>query len=100
MDGTVWQRITEGSDRGRAPVYNIFKEISGPTGYAKRNIIMGRVASAFSLIIDHDIIERVRKYTELEAFRVLKTKWNVSKIIKCQIVCFYWTSICTRRIRG
>lgn len=76
MDGTVWQKIKEGSDRGRAPVYNISKEISGPTGYAKRNIIKGRVASAFSLIIDHDMIERVRKYTELEAFRELKTKWN------------------------
>ncbi|XP_043506202.1 uncharacterized protein LOC122526712 [Polistes fuscatus] len=39
MNGTVWQKIKEGSNRGRAPIYNIFKEISGPTGYAKRNII-------------------------------------------------------------
>jgi hypothetical protein len=54
------------------------KEISGPTGYAKRNIIKGRVESAFSLIIDHNMIEHVRKHTELEAFRVLKTKWNLS----------------------
>lgn len=78
MDGTVWQKIKEGSNRGRAPIYNIFKEISGPTGYAKRNIIKGRVESAFSLIIDNNMIEHVRKYTELEAFRVLKTKWNLS----------------------
>lgn len=78
MDGTVWQKIKEGSNHGRAPIYNIFKEISGPTGYAKRNIINGRVESAFSLIIDHNIIEHVRKYMELEAFRVLKTKWNLS----------------------
>ncbi|XP_043256442.1 uncharacterized protein LOC122399666 [Colletes gigas] len=27
MDGTVWQKIKEGSNRGRAPIYNIFKEI-------------------------------------------------------------------------
>ncbi|XP_043498364.1 uncharacterized protein LOC122521585 [Polistes fuscatus] len=33
MDGTVWQKIKDGSNRGRAPIYNIFKEISGPIGY-------------------------------------------------------------------
>lgn len=78
MDGAFWQKIKEGSNRGRAPIYNIFKEKSGPTEYTKRNIIKGKVESAFSLIIDHNMIEHVRKYTELEAFQVLKTKWNLS----------------------
>ncbi|KAK0074403.1 hypothetical protein PV325_008400, partial [Microctonus aethiopoides] len=39
MDRTVWQKIKEASNRGRSLIYNIFKEISGPTEYAKRNIL-------------------------------------------------------------
>ncbi|XP_012342029.1 LOW QUALITY PROTEIN: uncharacterized protein LOC105735448 [Apis florea] len=78
IDGIVWEKIKGEYNRERTPIYNIFKEISGPTGYGKKNVIKGGVESAFSLIIDHNMIERVRKYTELEAFRVLKTKWKVS----------------------
>ncbi|KAL9929350.1 piggyBac transposable element-derived protein 4-like isoform 1-T2 [Glossina fuscipes fuscipes] len=78
MNGTVWKKIKEGSNSGRTSICNIFEEISGPTGYAKRNIMKGRAFSAFSLIIDHIMIEHVREYTESEAFRVLKTKWNLS----------------------
>ncbi|XP_035739262.1 uncharacterized protein LOC118449144 [Vespa mandarinia] len=77
-DGTVRQKIKKGFNRGRTPIYNIFKEISGSARYAKRNIIKGRVESTFSLIIDHNMIKHVRKYMELEAIRVLKTKWNLS----------------------
>lgn len=86
VDGTVWQRIKEGTNCGRAPIHNIFKQISGPTGYAKRNIIKGKVESAFSLVIDHNMVEDVRKYTELEAFRVLKTKWDLSKSKLCAFI--------------
>ncbi|KAL9921726.1 uncharacterized protein ACN427_003007 [Glossina fuscipes fuscipes] len=78
MDETVWKKLNEWSNSGRTSFYNIFKETSGPTGYAKRNIIKGRAFSAFSLIIDHKMIEHVREYTESEAFLVLKTKWNLS----------------------
>ncbi|KAL9905270.1 rhodopsin 4 isoform 1-T4 [Glossina fuscipes fuscipes] len=78
MDGTVWKKVNEASNSGRTSIYNIFKEISGPTGYAKRNIMKGSVKSAFALIIDHKMIERVREYTESEALHVLKTKWNLS----------------------
>uniref|UniRef100_A0A1A9US35 DDE_Tnp_1_7 domain-containing protein n=1 Tax=Glossina austeni TaxID=7395 RepID=A0A1A9US35_GLOAU len=79
MDGTVWKKIKEGSNSGKTLIYNIFKEVLGPTGYAKRNIIKSRVKSAFSLIIDHKIMynEHVREFTESEAFGVLKTKWNL-----------------------
>ncbi|XP_050449917.1 uncharacterized protein LOC126850703 [Cataglyphis hispanica] len=39
MDGTVWQEVKIGSNPGRAPGHNIFRETSGPTGYSKRNIL-------------------------------------------------------------
>lgn len=77
-DGTVWQEIEEGSTPGRAPIHNIFREVAGPTGYAKRNIIKGKVRTAFSLLIDNRVMEHIRTCTEAEAFRVLGTKWNLS----------------------
>ncbi|XP_011162891.2 piggyBac transposable element-derived protein 4-like [Solenopsis invicta] len=77
-DGTIWQEIKEGSKPGRAQIHNIFRDTSGPTGYAKRNIMKGKVRTAFSLIIDHHTMEHIRKCTEAEAFRVLGTKWNLS----------------------
>ncbi|XP_017767290.1 PREDICTED: piggyBac transposable element-derived protein 4-like [Eufriesea mexicana] len=78
MDGTVWQEVKIGSSPGRAPGHNIFRETSGPTGYSKRNITKGEVRTAFSVIIDKNIIELIRKCTEVEAFRVLGYKWELS----------------------
>lgn len=78
IDGTVWQAVKEGSNPGRAPIHNIFRETSGPTGYSKRNIMKGKVRTAFSLIIDKHIIEHIRKCTKTEAFRVLGSKWDLS----------------------
>ncbi|CAK9803942.1 PiggyBac transposable element-derived protein 4 [Anthophora quadrimaculata] len=78
MDGTVWQEVKIGSNPGRAPGHNIFRETSGPTGYSKRNIMKGEVRTAFSVIIDKNIIELIRKCTEAEAFRVLGYKWELS----------------------
>lgn len=80
IDGTVWQEIKKGSNPGRALIYNIFRETSGPTGYSKRNIMKGKVRTAFSLIIGHNIIEHIRKCTETEAFRVLGSKWDLSAV--------------------
>ena len=51
-DGTKWKRIQEGSISGRLSLHNIFEDTSGPTGYAKRNIMKDKVISAFSLLID------------------------------------------------
>ncbi|KAL2716119.1 piggyBac transposable element-derived protein 4-like [Vespula squamosa] len=51
-----------------------FKEVSGPTAYAKRNIIFSKAKTAFFLIIDNIIIEYIKKYIEAEALRVLETK--------------------------
>lgn len=78
MDGTVWQEVKIGSNPGRALGHNIFRETSGPTGYSKRNIMKGEVRTAFSVIIDKNIIELIRKCTEAEAFRVLGYKWELS----------------------
>lgn len=78
MDGTVWHEVKIGSNPGRAPGHNIFRETSGPTGYSKRNIMKGEVRTAFSVIIDKNIIELIRKCTEAEAFRVLGYKWELS----------------------
>ncbi|XP_029054592.2 uncharacterized protein LOC114881875 [Osmia bicornis bicornis] len=49
IDGTVWRKIQEGSKPGRSPPHTIFREISGPTGYAKRNVMKGKVKWAKGL---------------------------------------------------
>lgn len=76
-DGTIWQQMKDVPIRGKTQTHNIFREMSGPTAYAKRNIMKGSVRSAFSLIIDEHMIERIRKCTEAEALRVLDTEWRL-----------------------
>jgi len=77
-DGTVWEEMDEITRNSKAAVHNIFRELSGPTGYAKRHVMKGNVRSAFTLIIDRRIMEQIRACTEAEAFRVLGTKWELS----------------------
>lgn len=77
-DGTIWQEIQEGSTPGRAPIYNIFREVVGPTAFAKRNIMKGKMRTAFSLLTDNRVMEHIRKCTEEEASRVLGVKWNLT----------------------
>ncbi|CAD1478498.1 unnamed protein product, partial [Heterotrigona itama] len=74
-DGTVWYRIKEESVVGRPPFS--FREVSGPTVYVKRNIMSGKIKSAFSVIIDHTIIDTIKKCTEAKALRVLGTEWDL-----------------------
>ena len=50
----------------------ILKDIAGPTGYAKRNIMLSCVTSDFELIIDRHIMEHIKDCTEIKAHRVLK----------------------------
>lgn len=71
-DGTVWNRTKQGSAIGR-PSFS-FRKMSAPTTYTKRNIMSGKAKSAFSIIIDHTIIDTIKKCTEAEAFRVLGTE--------------------------
>ncbi|KAK2583958.1 hypothetical protein KPH14_006422 [Odynerus spinipes] len=71
-DGTRWVKLQAGKSAGRPPVHMIFKDIPGPTGYAKRNIMSGCVTNAFELIIDSHIMKHIKECTEAEARRVLK----------------------------
>ncbi|GBM56687.1 hypothetical protein AVEN_98177-1 [Araneus ventricosus] len=78
IDGTIWQKIQQGSGPGRSPLHTTFREISGPTGYAKRNIMKGKVRSAFSLILDQCIMNHIKMCTESEASRVLGSEWSLT----------------------
>ena len=76
VDG--WVRLKAGKSMGRPSVHTIFKDIAGPTGYAKRNIMSGCVTSAFELIIDAHIMKHIKDCTETEARRVLKNDWKIT----------------------
>ncbi|XP_026468150.1 uncharacterized protein LOC113371987 [Ctenocephalides felis] len=89
-DGSVWQ---VGVTPGKAPLHNIFKQEVGPTGYAKRYIMEGKVITAFSLTIDHRIMNHIRTCTIEEAKRVLGSDWSLSKKIRC-IYCNFICSSC------
>ena len=80
VDGTMWKKLKEGSTPGRLSVLNIFKEMSGPTAYAKRHIMKGSVRTAFSLILCNSVVMRLIKIcTEAEAHRILNNHdWTVS----------------------
>ena len=62
IDGTQWIKLIAGGSRGRTPVRIIFKDITEPAGYAKRNIMSGCVTSAFELIIDRHIMEHIKEH--------------------------------------
>lgn len=78
-DGSVWQQMQVGGTPGRAPLHNIFRQKVGPTRYAKRHIMKGKVSTTFSLIIDHRIMNHIRTFTIEEAKRVLGSDWSLSK---------------------
>lgn len=72
-DGTVWSKFDEGGIPGRLPSTCIFKGVTGPTGYARRNVMANNLVSAFSLIINDYIIKHIKKCTE-EARRILMSR--------------------------
>ena len=78
-DGSVWQQMQLGGTPGRAPLHHIFRQEVGSTGYAKRHIMKGKVSTAFSLIIDHRIMNQIRTCTIEEAKRVLGSDWSLSE---------------------
>ena len=53
------QKKIKGGVVGRLPTYCIFKELIGPTAYAKRNIMEKKSNSAFLLLIDHHILKHI-----------------------------------------
>lgn len=72
-DGTVWSKFDEGGIPGRLPSTCIFKGVTGPTGYARRNVMANNPVSAFPLIINDYIIKHIKKCTE-EARRILMSR--------------------------
>ncbi|XP_068965491.1 uncharacterized protein [Bombus flavifrons] len=66
------KRMSIPSTSQNVMVRMIFKDIAGPTGYAKRNIMSGCVTSALELIIDRHIMEHIKDCTEIEAHQILK----------------------------
>ena len=78
-ENVTWNDITGKSSPGRMSLNTIFRTASGPTAYAKRNIVKGNVSSAFLLIMNNRIIDHIITCTKLEAARVLGKTWNLSK---------------------
>ncbi|XP_071039876.1 piggyBac transposable element-derived protein 4-like [Parasteatoda tepidariorum] len=80
-DGTLWETLKEGGGCGGKPAYSMFKDVSGPTAYAKKNIMLGNVRSSFELIIDNGMIEYFKICTETEARKVLKKDdWSITEV--------------------
>ncbi|GFX62057.1 hypothetical protein TNCV_2227831 [Trichonephila clavipes] len=72
-DGMFWECITSGSCmRGGIAELNVFKEKSGPTSYAKRNIENGYAISSWRLLIDQPTPRHIKNCTEEEAHRQLE----------------------------
>lgn len=80
IDGTQWIKLETGGSSGRPLTYTIFKDIAGPTSYAKKNIMPGYVNSTFELIIDRQMIQHIKDCTETEARQVLKKNWTVAQL--------------------
>ncbi|GFV58841.1 hypothetical protein TNCV_1260681 [Trichonephila clavipes] len=69
---TSWQSITYGScTRVRITEYNVFKEKSGPTSYAKRNIKNGCAISSGRLHTDEPMLRHIKNCSQGEAHQQL-----------------------------
>ena len=67
-DGTEWKQIlVDKCSAGRRSEQNILREISVPTGHAKRHVLAGSPASAWRLLIDKFILQHIKKCTIVEA---------------------------------
>jgi hypothetical protein len=79
-DNTIWNEInSKNSACGRVPAYNVLKETSGPTSFAKTRVSEHKVSSSFKLFIDDAILLHIKKCTESEAHRQLGNKdWRLS----------------------
>ncbi|GFV06387.1 hypothetical protein TNCV_2947101 [Trichonephila clavipes] len=72
----VWKEIQIRGTPERSLLHNIFSQEVGQAGYAKRHITMGKVRTAFSLIIDHRAMSHIITCIMQEANRVL-VDWSV-----------------------
>lgn len=77
---TSWEAMNEGRNVGTSPICAIFKDVSSPTVYAKRHIMLNSASSAFNLIIDEGMMTYIKSCAELEVRQVLNDKeWTVTK---------------------
>ncbi|GFX97481.1 hypothetical protein TNCV_2840411 [Trichonephila clavipes] len=78
-DGT-WESITSGSGmRGRNAEYNVLKEKSGPTSYAKKKLENGYAISSRRLLMDQPMLRHIKNCTEEEVHRQLgKNEWSTT----------------------
>lgn len=79
-DKVIWLRMRESSKPKNISIHNIFTDMSGPTEYAKQHVKKGQVKTAFSLILDDNIMNHIITCTEKEAFEILKTNWKLDRI--------------------
>lgn len=75
-DGTVWT-LVQGEERGRRQIQNVLTEAEGPTLYAKQRV--QDAVTAFSCLVNTEILEHIRDCTVSEARRVLQDdSWELS----------------------
>jgi len=71
-DGTKLLQITAGDvSAGRHPQQNIWRDVSGPTPYAKRNVFAASPASAWRVLLNSFILKHITKRTVTETHRQL-----------------------------
>ncbi|XP_073537704.1 uncharacterized protein [Phyllobates terribilis] len=69
-DGIQWKPVEIGEHLpGRCDSQNILREAPGPTGYARRNIIIDSPLSAWRLFFDSYILTHIKNCTLVEACR-------------------------------
>ncbi|GFY26211.1 hypothetical protein TNCV_355271 [Trichonephila clavipes] len=69
----VGESITSRScTRGRIAEHNVFKEKSGPTSNAKRNIENGYAISSGRILIDGPMLRHIKNCTEEETHQQLE----------------------------
>ncbi|GFQ94274.1 hypothetical protein TNCT_393921 [Trichonephila clavata] len=72
IDGSVWYLLE------RSLLHNILQQEVGTTMYAKRHIMKGKARTAFSFIIDHCVMNRIRAFTIEEADCFSEEKLNMT----------------------
>ncbi|PBC26023.1 hypothetical protein APICC_01497 [Apis cerana cerana] len=69
--GTIWKKIKDDVSSGR-PIHNIFKDVAGLTGYAKKNIIKSTKQKIYEKLEkwrenhNKEVMEMVEKCREIE----------------------------------
>ncbi|XP_073502039.1 uncharacterized protein [Phyllobates terribilis] len=78
-DGIQWKPVEIGEHLpGRRDSQNILREAPGPTGYARRNIIIDSTLSAWRLFFDSYILTHIKNCTLAEACRNNNLQFTLS----------------------